>query len=143
CRARFFEIGNPYQMARRVVAEALYVSARRRQWSGCCRDRSGSLAGHSRWQRCGEYKRRAGICMEARRPPATAGASLVEYEVLLAGKKRVVELSRADDGWIISLDGQALEASVAEVAPNTFSVLLNGESHQIRIAPRADGTLTL
>jgi biotin carboxyl carrier protein len=30
-----------------------------------------------------------------------------------------------------------------EVAPNTFSVLLNGESHQIRIAPRADGTLTL
>jgi biotin carboxyl carrier protein len=27
--------------------------------------------------------------------------------------------------------------------PNTFSVLLNGESHQIRVAPRADGTLTL
>ena len=67
----------------------------------------------------------------------------MEYEVLLAGKKRVVELSRADDGWIISLDGQKLAASVAEVAPNIFSVLLNGESHQIRIAPRADGTLTL
>jgi biotin carboxyl carrier protein len=36
-----------------------------------------------------------------------------------------------------------LDASVVEVAPNTFSVLLNGKSHQIRIAPRADGTLTL
>ena len=67
----------------------------------------------------------------------------MNYEVLLAGKTRVVELSRADDGWKISLDGKELEASVAEVAPNTFSVLLNGASHQIRIAPRADGTLTL
>ena len=67
----------------------------------------------------------------------------MKYEVLLAGKTRVVELLRADEGWIISLDGKELEASVAEVAPNTFSVLLNGDSHQIRIAPRADGTLTL
>jgi len=67
----------------------------------------------------------------------------VKYEVLLAGKTRLVELSRADEGWKISMDGKELEASVAEVVPNTFSVLLNGESHQIRIAPRADGTLTL
>jgi biotin carboxyl carrier protein len=67
----------------------------------------------------------------------------VKYEVLLAGRTRVVELSRADDGWKISLDGKEVEASVMELAPNTFSVLLNGESHQVRIAPRADGTLTL
>ena len=67
----------------------------------------------------------------------------MKYELLLAGRTRVVELARADGGWKISLDGKELEASVAEVAPNTFSVLLNGESHQIRIAPRADGALTL
>jgi len=67
----------------------------------------------------------------------------VKYEVLLAGKTRVVELARVADDWKISLDGKELDASVAEVAPNTFSVLLNGESHQIRIAPRADGTLTV
>jgi biotin carboxyl carrier protein len=67
----------------------------------------------------------------------------VKYEVLLAGKTRVVELARVADDWTISLDGKELDASVAEVAPNTFSVLLNGESHQIRIAPRADGTLTV
>jgi biotin carboxyl carrier protein len=67
----------------------------------------------------------------------------VKYEVLLAGKTRLVELARVADDWKISLDGKELDASVAEVAPNTFSVLLNGESHQIRVAPRADDTLTL
>jgi biotin carboxyl carrier protein len=67
----------------------------------------------------------------------------VKYEVLLAGKTRVVELSGSNGAWRISLDGIELDASVVEVAPNTFSVLLNGESHQIRIVPRTDGTLTL
>jgi biotin carboxyl carrier protein len=67
----------------------------------------------------------------------------VKYEVLVAGETRVVELSRVDDKWKISLDGKELEADVVEVAPHTFSVLVNGESHQIRVAPRADGTLTL
>jgi len=61
----------------------------------------------------------------------------------MVGKTRVVELSRADDAWKISLDGKEVEASVMELAPNTFSVLLNGKSHQIRIAPRANGSLTL
>ena len=67
----------------------------------------------------------------------------MKYQVLLAGKTRVVELARVEDDWKVSLDGKELDASVVEVAPNTFSVLLNGRSHQIRVAPRADGTLTL
>lgn len=67
----------------------------------------------------------------------------MKYEVLLAGKARVVEVMQNDGGWDFCLDGKPLDASVVEVAPNTFSVLLNGESHQIRIAPRPDGTLTL
>jgi len=67
----------------------------------------------------------------------------VKYEVLLAGKTTVVELVRQDGAWKITLDGNPVDADAAEVAPNTFSVLLNGESHQIRIAPRPDGTLTL
>jgi len=67
----------------------------------------------------------------------------VKYEVLLAGKTRVVELTRQDGAWKISLDGNTLDANAVEVAPNIFSVLLSGDSHQIRIAPRADGTLTL
>jgi biotin carboxyl carrier protein len=67
----------------------------------------------------------------------------VKYEILLAGKSRVVEFTQQNDAWKISLDGNALDANAVEVAPNIFSVLLNGESHQIRIAPRPDGTLTL
>jgi biotin carboxyl carrier protein len=67
----------------------------------------------------------------------------VKYEVLLAGKTRVVELVRQNGTWKISLDGTALDANAVEVAPNTFSVLLKGESHQVRIAPRPDGSLTL
>jgi biotin carboxyl carrier protein len=67
----------------------------------------------------------------------------VKYEVLLAGKSRVVEFTQQNGAWKISLDGNVFDADAVEVAPNIFSVLLNGESHQIRIAPRPDGTLTL
>ena len=67
----------------------------------------------------------------------------MKYEVLLAGKTRVVELTRRDGVLEISLDGKPLDADAVEVVPNTFSVLLNGESHQIRVAPRGDGTLIL
>jgi len=67
----------------------------------------------------------------------------VKYEVVVGGRLRVVELSRQEEEWQISLDGNRLDVSVVEVAPHTFSVLLLGESHQIRIAPRPDGTLTV
>lgn len=67
----------------------------------------------------------------------------MKYEVLLGGKTRLVELTRHDGVLEISLDGKPLDANAVEVAPNTFSVLLNGDSHQIRVAPRSDGTLIL
>ena len=67
----------------------------------------------------------------------------MKYEVRLAGKTRVVELERYNGVLKISIDGGPLDADAVEVAPHTFSVLLNGESHQIRVAPRPDGTLTL
>jgi biotin carboxyl carrier protein len=67
----------------------------------------------------------------------------VKYEVLLAGKTRVVELTSHNGVLGISLDGRPLDANAVEVAHNTFSVLLEGESHQIRVAPQSDGTLIL
>jgi biotin carboxyl carrier protein len=67
----------------------------------------------------------------------------LKYEVLLAGKTRVVEFTQQNGARKISLDGNPLDANVVEVAPNVFSVLLNGDSHQVRIALRPDGTLTL
>lgn len=67
----------------------------------------------------------------------------MKYEVLLAGKRRTVSLTRKDGGWEIALDGRVLDANAAEVAPNTFSILLDGKSHEVRIAPSANGTLTV
>jgi biotin carboxyl carrier protein len=67
----------------------------------------------------------------------------VKYEVRIAGKTRTIELVRDTARWQISLDGQAIDADALEIAPGIFSVLLNGESHEIRVAPNPDGTLTL
>ena len=67
----------------------------------------------------------------------------MKYEVFLGGKTRVVELSQREGAWAVTLDGKTLDASAVEVAPNTFSILLNSQSHQVRVAPRADGTLTV
>lgn len=67
----------------------------------------------------------------------------MKYEIVVAGKTRVVELVAKNGAWEISLDGKLLAANAVELAPNTISVLLNGESHQIRVAPKPDGTLTL
>ncbi|HMI50956.1 MAG TPA: biotin/lipoyl-containing protein [Candidatus Saccharimonadales bacterium] len=56
---------------------------------------------------------------------------------------RVVEFEREADCWKIALDGQAIDADVVEIAPNIFSILFNGESHEIRIAPASSGALTI
>jgi len=65
----------------------------------------------------------------------------VKFEVHISGKTREVELERDGKGWRISLDGQPVEADAVEIAPNTISILLGGQSHEIRITPLTDGTL--
>jgi biotin carboxyl carrier protein len=69
----------------------------------------------------------------------------MKFEVQLSGPsgsvKRVVELERAANGWRISMDGQRLDADVTEVAPYTFSILLRGRVHEVRVAPASNGTL--
>jgi biotin carboxyl carrier protein len=67
----------------------------------------------------------------------------MKFDVRIAGKARTVELERDADGWRISVDGTLLDADATEIAPNIFSVVLNGQSHEIRVAPQPDGTLTL
>jgi biotin carboxyl carrier protein len=71
----------------------------------------------------------------------------MKCEVQLVGPsgtaKRVVELQRTDGGWRISLDGRLLDADVAEVAPHTFSILLRGGVHEVRVAPGPNGTLQI
>jgi biotin carboxyl carrier protein len=67
----------------------------------------------------------------------------MKFQVRIEGKTRAVELERDGDRWRVSLDGTAVDADAIEVAPNIFSVVLKGQSHEIRVAPQPDGTLTL
>jgi biotin carboxyl carrier protein len=67
----------------------------------------------------------------------------MKFEVRIGKHTRVVELEREDGRWRIALDGQPVEADAVEIAPNTFSILLRGQSHEIRVTPLPDGTLTL
>ena len=67
----------------------------------------------------------------------------MKYQIHVCGKKRIVELTRDSDRWRISLDGQLLDADAVEIAPHTLSLLLNGESHEIRVTPAPDGTLKI
>jgi biotin carboxyl carrier protein len=67
----------------------------------------------------------------------------MKYDVRIGDRTRTVELRCNSDRWEISLDGKAIDADAIQIAPNIFSVLLNGESFEVRIAPASDGRLTL
>jgi biotin carboxyl carrier protein len=67
----------------------------------------------------------------------------MKFEVRIGKHTRVVEIEREDNRWRIALDGQPVDADAVEIAPNTFSVLLRGQSHEIRVTPLPNGTLTL
>ena len=67
----------------------------------------------------------------------------MKFDVQISGKTRTVELQHNSDRWQISLDGAALDADAIEISPNVFSVLVNGESYEVRIAVANDSKLTL
>jgi biotin carboxyl carrier protein len=67
----------------------------------------------------------------------------MKYEVNIGGKTRVVEFARDSNGWQATLDGGPIAADVTEIAPNTYSVLLDGESHEICVTPSPGGKLNL
>jgi|SRR5271154_1873277 len=67
----------------------------------------------------------------------------MKLEIKIANKSRVVELERDGHGWRAKVDGQPVDADIVEIAPHTISVLLGGESHEVRVAEQPDGTLKL
>jgi biotin carboxyl carrier protein len=67
----------------------------------------------------------------------------MKFEVLINSTRRIVELERDANKWRVSLDGEPADADVAEIAPNIFSVLLDGKSYEIRVTSNPLGTLTL
>jgi biotin carboxyl carrier protein len=71
----------------------------------------------------------------------------MKYEVQLSssseGKTRVVGLERDGTAWSVTLDGQPVAVDAVEIAPNTFSILLGGQSFEISVTPSTDGKLKL
>ena len=67
----------------------------------------------------------------------------MKFDVLIDNARRSVELKRDANRWRISLDGEPRDADAVEIAPNIYSVLLNGKSHEVRITPKPTGALTL
>jgi biotin carboxyl carrier protein len=71
----------------------------------------------------------------------------MKFEVQLTGscgkKLRTIELERDNDHWKISLDGQQVDTNAVEIDPNTLSLLLEGQSYEVRITPSPDGVLKL
>lgn len=67
----------------------------------------------------------------------------MKFEVLINSSRRIVELDRDANKWRVSLDGEPADADVAEIAPNIFSILLDGKSYEVRVASNPSGTLTL
>jgi len=69
----------------------------------------------------------------------------VKFEVQLDGssgkKSRIVEIERNGSGWSVLLDGLPVDA--VQIAPHIFSILLNGQSHEIRVSAASDGKLKL
>ncbi len=67
----------------------------------------------------------------------------MKFEVRIDQRTRTVELTRDADGWRISVDGESLDADAIEITHNIFSILFNGKSHEVRIAPSPTGALAL
>ena len=68
----------------------------------------------------------------------------MKYEVRISGKTRTVEVERHAGGWQATLEGGVGGmADVVETTPNTFSVLLAGQAHEISVTPSPDGKLNL
>jgi biotin carboxyl carrier protein len=47
------------------------------------------------------------------------------------------------DQWQIILDGEPIDADVMEIALSTLSILIRGESHEIRVARSSEGLLNI
>jgi len=63
----------------------------------------------------------------------------MKMEFELGGKSRTLQLERAGERWRCTLDGRAFEADAVEVAPGTYSILIEGASLEVRVEPRPPG----
>ena len=63
----------------------------------------------------------------------------IEFEI--EGKLRRVELARVGEIARWTIDGRALEADAVEVSSGVYSILIDGQSFEVRVEPQGDGGL--
>jgi len=63
----------------------------------------------------------------------------MKLEIQIGGRKRAIELARRDGRLRCTLDGRAIEAEAVEVATSTYSILLDGQSYEVRVSELPDG----
>ena len=57
-----------------------------------------------------------------------------------SAKTRTVEVARERNRLLVQLDGRIVEADAVEVAPSTYSILLNGQSFEVRVQPASQSS---
>jgi biotin carboxyl carrier protein len=71
----------------------------------------------------------------------------VKFEIYLSASggpvKRTVEVEPSGGGWRVCLDGEPTDADVRLVAPHTLSILLRGQSFEVRVTEQPNGALKL
>lgn len=67
----------------------------------------------------------------------------MKFEIRMQGNLHVVELERGRAGWRIALEGKPVQADAIELSPGVYSILLEGRSHEVRVAATPDGALKL
>lgn len=59
----------------------------------------------------------------------------MKREVLIHGKKRLVEIEHRGERWAFRIDGQPVPADVFEVSRGVYSILIGGQSFETRVRP--------
>jgi biotin carboxyl carrier protein len=65
----------------------------------------------------------------------------MKLTIELAGKSRLVELTRGENGIACSVDGVAMHADVVEIGAGAYSILIGGQSLEARVEPHAHSLL--
>lgn len=67
----------------------------------------------------------------------------MKVSIDLNGKPSTVEVTRNENGVCFSIDGTPVDADVAEIHSGAYSVLIGGQSLEVRIDPKTDHLLVL
>ena len=59
----------------------------------------------------------------------------MKVQIALGGKNHQVELTKAGERLRCAIDGSALEADAAQIAPGIYSILVDGVSLEVRVEP--------